>query len=75
MAHGTYRDALIRVCMPTCTGLQYSDSSTGDCVDVCPWNVDFYGQLENKSCVAVCDKAYEIYADNVTRTCLKICPA
>lgn len=31
--------------MPTCTGLQYSDPSTGDCVEVCPWDPDLYGQL------------------------------
>lgn len=41
----TYRDPIIRVCMPVCTGLQYSDPSTGDCVAICPWDPDLYGQL------------------------------
>lgn len=45
VANGTYRDSILRVCMPTCTGLQYSDISTGDCVEVCPWDPDYYGQL------------------------------
>jgi hypothetical protein len=31
--------------MPICSGLQYADPSTGDCVPICPWDPDYYGQL------------------------------
>jgi hypothetical protein len=50
--------------MPICSGLQFSDLSTGDCVTKCPWDPDVYGQLENKTCVAKCDPAYNIFAEN-----------
>ena len=54
---GTYRDPILRVCMPLCSDLQYSDISTGDCVSICPWDPDYYGQLSNKKCVDTCDSS------------------
>ena len=49
--NGTFRDPIIRVCMPVCSGLQYADNSTGDCVATCPSDPDLYGQLSIKTCV------------------------
>ena len=60
--------------MPICSGLQFSDPSTGDCVEVCPEIPDLFGQIDIKECVETCDATKDIWADNDTRTCVAECP-
>lgn len=48
--------------MPVCTGNQFSDNSTGDCVYVCPTTPDYFGQIETKICVLNCNRTIDTYA-------------
>lgn len=68
--NGTYRDSILRICMPVCSGKQFADNSTGNCVEVCPADPDLFGQIDIKTCVEVCNETLDLWADSFTRTCV-----
>jgi hypothetical protein len=68
--NGTYRDPILRICMPVCSGEQFADNSTGDCVMECPSDPDMFGQINIKTCVYICNETLDLWADNSTRTCV-----
>lgn len=56
--------------MPVCSGEQFADNSTGDCVMECPSDPDMFGQINIKTCVYICNETLDLWADNTTRTCV-----
>ena len=71
----TYRDSVLRVCIAVCSGNQFADNSTGDCVSICPQVPDLFGQMSIKECVLTCNALENTWADNITRLCVQECPA
>lgn len=57
-------DDILRTCVATCSGRQFSDNSTGECVSICPDDPDYFGQIDIKVCVFFCDSTKNLFADN-----------
>jgi hypothetical protein len=69
---GLWADDSTRTCVSSCSP-NYRQSTTGECVSVCPAELDLYGDSNDYNCTAVCSLGQ--YADPIDRTCKTSCGA